>query len=52
MAADVERELKRLDDRLADLEPDDDVADDEVSEDVLAEIRERLEARSIGGRAP
>ena len=42
IAADVERELKTLDDRLADLEPDQDVADDGVSEDVLAEIRERL----------
>ena len=43
MAADVERELKTLDERLADLEPDQDVADDAVSEDVLAEIRQRLE---------
>ena len=42
VAADVERELKTLDDRLADLEPDQDVADDDVSEDVLADIRERL----------
>ncbi len=42
IAADVERELKTLDDRLADLEPDDDVADDAVSEDVLAESRKRL----------
>ena len=43
VAADVDRELKPLDDRLADLEPDEDVADDAVSEDVLAEFRERLE---------
>ena len=42
VAADVEQELKTLDDRLADLEPDQDVADDAVSDDVLAEIRERL----------
>ena len=42
VAADVEQELKTFDDRLADLEPDQDVADDAVSEDVLAEIRERL----------
>ena len=42
VAADVDRELKTLDDRLADLEPDEDVADDAVSEDVLAEFRERL----------
>ena len=38
----MEQELKTFDDRLADLEPDEDVADDAVSEDVLAEIRERL----------
>ena len=38
----MEQELNALDDRLADLEPDEDVADDAVSEDVLAEIRERL----------
>ena len=44
IAADVERELKTLDERLADLEPEDDDLDDAVSEDVLAEIRERLEA--------
>ena len=44
IAADVERELKTLDDRLAVLEPDDDSLDDALSEDVLAEIRERLEA--------
>ena len=44
IAADVERELKTLDDRLAVLEPDDDSLDDAVSDDVLAEIRERLEA--------
>ena len=43
IAADVEQELKRLDERLADLEPDEDFADDAVSEDVLAEIRERLD---------
>ena len=43
VAADVERELKTVDERLADLEPDQDVADDAVSEDVLAEFRERLE---------
>ena len=42
IAADVERELKTLDDRLAVLEPDDDVADDGLSEHVLTEIRERL----------
>ena len=42
VAAEVERELKTLDERLADLEPDEDVADDALSEDVLAEIRERL----------
>ena len=44
IAADVERELKTLDDRLAVLEPDEDFADDAASEDVLSEIRERLEA--------
>ena len=44
IAADVERELKSLDDRLADLEPDEEALDDAVSDDVLAEIRERLEA--------
>ena len=43
IAADVERELKTLDERLAVLEPDDDVADDGLSEHVLAEIRERLD---------
>ncbi len=43
IAADVERELNALDERLADLEPDQDVAGDALSEDVLAEIRERLE---------
>ena len=42
IAADVERELNALDERLADLEPDEDVADNAVSDDVLAEIRERL----------
>ena len=42
IAADVERELKTLNDRLAVLEPDDDVADDGLSEHVLAEIRQRL----------
>ena len=42
IAADVERELKTLDERLADLEPEDGDLDDAVSEDVLAEIRERL----------
>ena len=42
IAADVERELKTLDERLAVLEPDDDSLDDAVSEDVLAEIRHRL----------
>ena len=42
IAADVERELKTLDDRLAVLEPDDDVADDGLSEHVLTEIRQRL----------
>ncbi len=40
IAADVEQELKKLDERLAVLEPDDDALDDAVSEDVLAEIRE------------
>ncbi len=44
IAADVERELNTLDERLAVLEPDDDSLDDAVSEDVLASIRERLEA--------
>ena len=44
IAADLEQELKRLDERLADLEPEDGDLDDAVSEDVLAEIRERLEA--------
>ncbi len=43
IAADVEQELKTLDERLAVLEPDDDSLDDAVSEDVLAEIRERLD---------
>ena len=43
IAADVERELKTLDDRLAVLEPDDDSLGDALSEDVLAEIRERLD---------
>ena len=42
IAADVERELNTLNDRLAVLEPDDDVADDGLSEHVLAEIRQRL----------
>ena len=42
VAADVERELKTLNDRLAVLEPDDDVADDGLSEHVLTEIRQRL----------
>ena len=42
VAADVERELKTLDDRLADLEPDEDVADDALSQDVLPQYRERL----------
>ena len=42
VAADVERELKRLDERLAVLEPDDDSLDDALSEHVLAEIRQRL----------
>ena len=44
IAAEVEQELRVLDDRLDDLESDEDFADDAVSEDVLAEIRERLEA--------
>ena len=43
IAADVERELKTLDDRLAVLEPDDDSLDDALSKDVLAEFRERLD---------
>ena len=38
IAADVERELNTLDDRLADLEPEDGDLDDAVSEDVLASI--------------
>ena len=42
IAADVEQELKTLDDRLAGLEPADDPLDDAVSADTLAEIRERL----------
>ena len=42
IAADVEQELKTLDDRLAGLEPADDPLDDAVSEDVLAEFRHRL----------
>ena len=42
IAADVERELNTLDERLAVLEPDDDSLDDAVSEDVLAEFRHRL----------
>ncbi len=46
IAADVERELKTLDERLAVLEPDDDSLDDALSEDVLAEIRERLTTTS------
>ena len=44
IAADVEQELKTLDERLAGLEPADDPLDDAVSADTLAEIRERLEA--------
>ena len=46
IAADVEQELKRLDKRLAGLEPDDDALDDAVSDDVLAEIRQRLARRT------
>ena len=42
VAAEVEQELQTLDERLADLEPDEDFADDAVSDDVLAEIRQRL----------
>ena len=42
IAADVEQELKTLDDRLAGLEPADDPLDDAVSDDVLAEFRHRL----------
>ncbi len=42
IAADVEQELKTLDDRLAGLEPEDGDLDDAVSDDVLAEFRERL----------
>ena len=42
IAADVEQELKTLDERLAGLEPADDPLDDAASEDVLAEIRQRL----------
>ena len=44
IAAEVEQEQQKLDERLAVLEPDDDVADDGLSEELLAEIRERLEA--------
>ena len=44
IAAEVEQELRVLDDRLDDLEPDEEALDDAVSDDVLAEIRERLEA--------
>ena len=44
IAAEVEQELRVLDDRLDDLEPEDGDLDDAVSEDTLAEIRERLEA--------
>ena len=44
IAADVDQELRVLDDRLAGLEPADDPLDDAVSADTLAEIRERLEA--------
>ena len=51
IAADVEQELKTFDERLADLEPDEDVADDAVSEDVLAEFRERLADELSDGRA-
>ena len=37
----MDRELKTLDDRLADLEPDEDVAlDDALSQDVLSQYRE------------
>ena len=42
IAADVDRELRVLDDRLAGLEPADDPLDDAVSADTLAEIRNRL----------
>ncbi len=42
IAADVEQEIRVLDDRLDDLEPEDGDLDDAVSDDVLAEIRERL----------
>ena len=51
IAADVEQELKTLDDRLAGLEPADDPLDDAVSADVLAEIRERLDGGPLGRRA-
>ena len=43
VAADVERELNALDERLENLEPGEDAFEDAVSEDVLAEFRERLE---------
>ena len=43
IAAEVERQLETLDERLAVLEPDDDSLDDALSEHVLAEIRERLD---------
>ena len=42
ITAEVDRELRVLDDRLAGLEPADDPLDDAVSADTLAEIRERL----------
>ena len=42
IAADVERELNALDDRLAHIEPEDHALDDAVSQDVLAQIRQRL----------
>ncbi len=48
IAAEIEQELRVLDDRLDDLEPDEDSLDDGLSEDVLAEIRERLEADLSG----
>ena len=51
VAADVERELKTLDERLENLEPGEDALDDAVSEDVLAEFRERLRHDLVGGRA-
>ena len=43
IAAEVDEELDTLDERLADLETEEDSRDDDLSEDVLDDIRERLE---------